>query len=414
MDGEIGRFSFETYHKANLYGEVLYNTSREFFFPLQGEEKYRTEGFNEIALMYGASEESYRKTSSLLNRIRHQDEGGTPFRTVREAVEHEGRLLHEYLENKTSAIFKENGFTPEGYPQASYPKLLTPNTSILEEEDIEELLDHSRYVTDYKSEILSNPVPYEKTQTSVNISIDDVGAKKQKEHREGKPTDPPSEKKRVYVQNTVVHVEKGGEAYILNGYGVLCVLRLLLGFLLHNELLSHRLIFFVDGNYFYRKVLELFSWHKGLSLILDWYHLKKKCKSLLSMAMKSTEIRNQIVENLTPLLWHGLVDQAVIYLESLPDSEIKNDEARLDLITYLTRNRPMIPVYAVRKRLGLRNSSNRGEKANDLLVANRQKHKGMSWSKSGSVALATVTALKQNQEYEQWFRERDLKFKLVA
>jgi len=164
VDGEIGRFNFETYHKANAYGEVLYNTSREFFFPLQGEEKYRTEGFNEIALMYGATEESYRKTSSLINRMRHQEEGGTPFRTVREAVEHEGTLLHEYLEKKTSAIFKENGFTPDGYPQASQPKLLTPNTSILEEEDIEELLDDSRYVTDYKSEILSNPVPYEKAR----------------------------------------------------------------------------------------------------------------------------------------------------------------------------------------------------------------------------------------------------------
>jgi hypothetical protein len=40
----------------------------------------------------------------------------------------------------------------------------------------------------------------------------------------------------------------------------------------------------------------------------------------------------------------------------------------------------MIPVYAVRRQLGLRNSSNRGEKANDLLVAARQKHNGMSWS----------------------------------
>lgn len=397
-----------------MYGEVLYNTSREFFFPLQGEEKYCTEGFKEISLIYGATEESYRKTSALLNRIRHQDEGGTPFRTVRETVEHEGTLLHEYLENKTSALFQENDFTSEGYPQASQPKLLTPNTFILEEEDIEELLDHSHYVKDYKTEIVSNPVAYEKPRTSVNMSIDDVGAKKQKDHRDGKLTDPSCEKKRVYVQNTVIHVEKGGESYILNGYGVLCVLRLLLGFLLHNELLSHRLIFFVDGNYLYRKVLELFSWHKGLTLVLDWYHLKKKCKSLLSMAMKGTEIRKKILENLTPLLWHGLVDQAVIYLESLPESEIKNDEARIDLITYLTRNRPMIPVYAVRKRLGLRNSSNRGEKANDLMVANRQKHKGMSWSKSGSVALASVTALKQNKEYQQWFRERELEFKLVS
>jgi hypothetical protein len=48
------------------------------------------------------------------------------------------------------------------------------------------------------------------------------------------------------------------------------------------------------------------------------------------------------------------------------------------------------------------------------MVANRQKHKGMSWSKSGSVALASVTALKQNKEHKQWFRERDIKFKLVA
>jgi hypothetical protein len=178
--------------------------------------------------------------------------------------------------------------------------------------------------------------------------------------------------------------------------------------------LSHRLIFFVDGNYFYRKVLALFSWHKGLSLILDWYHLKKKCKSLLSMAMKGAEIRNTVLDNLTPLLWHGLVDQAVIYLKGLPESEIKNDEARLNLITYLTRNRPMIPVYAVRKKLGLRNSSNRGEKANDLIVAERQKHNGMSWSQSGSVSLASVTALKKNKEYKKWFRERELEFKLAS
>ncbi len=74
----------------------------------------------------------------------------------------------------------------------------------------------------------------------------------------------------------------------------------------------------------------------------------------------------------------------------------------------------MIPVYAVRRELGLRNSSNRGEKANDLLVAERQKHKGMSWSKSGSVALASVTALKKNKIYKKWFQEREIEFKLVS
>ena len=67
----------------NFYGEVLYNPAREFFCPLQGEEKYCTEGFKEIALIYGVTEDSYRKTSNWFNRIRHQEVGGTPSRTVR-------------------------------------------------------------------------------------------------------------------------------------------------------------------------------------------------------------------------------------------------------------------------------------------------------------------------------------------
>jgi hypothetical protein len=40
--------------------------------------------------------------------------------------------------------------------------------------------------------------------------------------------------------------------------------------------------------------------------------------------------------------------------------------------------------YALRKKLGLRVSSNPVEKANDLLASNKQKHQGMSWSADGS------------------------------
>jgi hypothetical protein len=42
---------------------------------------------------------------------------------------------------------------------------------------------------------------------------------------------------------------------------------------------------------------------------------------------------------------------------------------------------------------------------NNSIVAERQKHNGMSWSKDGSVALASVTALKKNKEYKKWFQE---------
>ena len=108
----------------NFYGEVLYNSARDFFVPLQGEEKYCTEGFKEIALIYGATEESYRKTSCLLNRIRHQEVGGTPSRTIREISEREGSLIESHLEEQSIKIFRECGFTPLGEPESSTLELL--------------------------------------------------------------------------------------------------------------------------------------------------------------------------------------------------------------------------------------------------------------------------------------------------
>jgi hypothetical protein len=436
---------------------VLYHTSREFFFPLQGEEKYCTEGFKEIGLIYGATEESYRKTSALLNRIRHQAEGGTPCRTIRETTEREGVMIQDYLEQTVCTVFQAAGFTPEGQPPASMLAPLAPQTPLEAEESVDEGLPSQvlpepcpvNFSTDpvaddkdpdavetsvdgvvlpvlnelvaarglseeSRLEMLANPVPYEAPQDAVQISIDDVGAKKQKDTRVPKPHSPPAEKKRVYVQNTVIHVEQGGRFYMLNGDGTLSVLRLLLAFLLHNDLFSHTFVFFVDGNSFYSSVVKYFFWYSNISVILDWYHLRKKCRELLSMAMKGTKLRNAVLGKLMPLLWYGLVDQAIDYLSHLPEDQIKNPDEHLHLMTYLGKNRPMIPAYAVRRELGLRNSSNRGEKANDLLVAARQKHNGMSWSKSGSVALATVTALKKNREYTKWFRERELEFKLVS
>lgn len=381
--------------------------------PLQGEEKYRTEGFKEIALIYGTAEESFRKTAALVNRIRHQEEGGTPFRTMRETTEREGMLLQEHLEEKVSSIFQDKGLTIEGHPQDRIWDSASL-TSTLVEEELKELLIDPDLPEVWITDMLSNPVAYEAPQHTVAISLDEVGAKKQKASREQDTHAPPSQKKRVYVQNTVIHVEQGGCSYLLNGHGVLWVLRLLLAFLLHNQLLGQTFVFFVDGHTLYSSVLEYFSWYTNKSIILDWYHLHKKCKELLSMALNGRDIRNAVLQNLTPLLWHGLVDQAIAYLKSLSEAEIKNEDERLHLMQYLAKNRPMIPVYAVRRELGLRNSSNRGEKANDLLVAERQKHNGMSWSPSGSVALASVTALKHNREYHKWFRERKIAFTLQS
>ena len=91
----------------------------------------------------------------------------------------------------------------------------------------------------------------------------------------------------------------------------------------------------------------------------------------------------------------------------------KNQEKIDKLISYLEKNRGSIPCYAIRKRLGLCNSSAIGEKMNDLLVSKRQKNHGMSWSKKGSIALASITAIKRNKESKNWFEKKELEFKLA-
>ena len=79
-----------------------------------------------------------------------------------------------------------------------------------------------------------------------------------------------------------------------------------------------------------------------------------------------------------PILWHGLTPNAIELLETIDKDDIKNMKAIKKLIAYLKRNEQSIPCYAIRKKIGLCNSSAIGEKMNDLIVSKRQKHNGMS------------------------------------
>jgi hypothetical protein len=171
----------------------------------------------------------------------------------------------------------------------------------------------------------------------------------------------------------------------------------------------------VDGQKtLHAAILRAFSWFSNLGLLLDWYHLEDTCKRQLSLAMKGRTQRNAAVKEVTQLLWYGRVKSAILFLRKLPREDIKNSEEIHVLIGYVERNRPYIPCYEIRKRLGLRNSSNIGEKMNDLLVSHRQKHKGMSWSVNGSSALAALEALKRNDDYQQWFEYHEITLKQAA
>jgi hypothetical protein len=193
------------------------------------------------------------------------------------------------------------------------------------------------------------------------------------------------------------------------------LLNILIAFLINSDALENRFQFFTDGHTFLNNaIISSFDWHKNIGIILDWFHLSKKCKERLSSGLKGRLIRKKVLRHLMPLLWNGLTDDAIEYLESLDNKLIKDQGHILKLIEYLKRNYNYIPCYSVRNKLGLRNSSNIGEKMNDLIISERQKHNGMSWSKDGSICLAGLTALIKNNESERWFADDYLEFKLAA
>ncbi|MBF0551645.1 MAG: hypothetical protein HQK60_14060 [Deltaproteobacteria bacterium] len=108
VDGEVGRFEFMT-HRIVQEGKSVYDTSKEVFPPRHGCEWHATVGFKEIVIGYGVTERSYRKTSGMINRIRHQYDA-TPCKTINDQTKSEGMAIVNHIEHKVNQILTESGF----------------------------------------------------------------------------------------------------------------------------------------------------------------------------------------------------------------------------------------------------------------------------------------------------------------
>ena len=120
------------------------------------------------------------------------------------------------------------------------------------------------------------------------------------------------------------------------------------------------------------------------------------------MSVKGKEKRNEILQKLLRILWAGNVDEAIDFLQKTEETVVRQNNRIDELCRYIEKHREHIPPYALRAKLGLKNSSNRVEKANDIIVAQRQKHNGMSWSVTGSSGLAQISVLITNGELKSW------------
>ena len=411
VDGEIGRFSFNTHTLVNE-DKPIFNTSKDIFRTLRDREYYRTEGFNEL-LFPLVTNESYRHAEEKLNRIRREGEGGTPMRTLAGIVESESTKINKNIDEKVETILVNHKFSSDGHPIKPNAKYGESNEQMfIDKTDVKKAQE--RYNNNVTNELKIEDVHCEKNYAdkteSTNIPVDDVGVKKQVEHRLIN-----EQKELKYVRNTIVHVENNDKQYYLNSGSTVSAMPVLLAFLLNNRLINTFIEFFVDGERSLQQtIIDHFSFHQSFNMILDWYHLKKKCELELSLALKNKDFRNNALSEITKYLWVGDVSGAIKIITNIDPVNIKSQANADRLVTYFERNLEYIPCYALRKELGLRNSSNRGEKANDLVVAERQKHNGMSWSKDGSVGLATISALALNDELHNWFSSGNVDFQLVS
>lgn len=321
----------------------------------------------------------------------------------------------QHLEQRADELLPEAHFDPQGRP-----------TFRLEPEATEECLLPASVVADAISqcmaenargdilveELAGNPVPYENPVQTVATSVDDVGVKKQKPSRKPGAGRAPGRKK---AWNTVAHVQHAGAPYTLIAPCVVAVLRLVCALLVASGLQDANLLFFTDGQRSLKDtIFEFWSVRGRFRLILDWYHLQRKCRELGSSGLKGSIAAKKVhIQELRRLLWYGLVDRAKAYIDELPPDAVRKPEVLEDLKGYLERNRPHIPCYALRSKLGLRCSSNRVEKENDVVVSHRQKKNGMAWSEDGSHALGILTAVRRNGEVNNWLRDGRLAFSLL-
>lgn len=168
------------------------------------------------------------------------------------------------------------------------------------------------------------------------------------------------------------------------------------------------LIVLGDGASWIRTFFEEYlSAYSDKQLILDWYHLAKKCRKMLSMIGHNRQHRRDLLQQLTRLLWQGETTESIAFLEALRKTARRPDKLE-ELIGYLHKHRSYIPNYRQRRAECRFNSSNAAERACNLLVAHRQKQKSMHWIEKGADALCALQTLWHNLAWDLYWHQRQI------
>lgn len=312
-------------------------------------------------------------------------------------------------------------------------------------DEVEEVLNgYLKWCNDQNSEshcrILHDWTVEQDPQCAVYIYLDGDCVFKQTPQRVAGGCDTLRTKKEQLNHYNAVIVAEGYEPYYITyPECVDMICKMILATLLQNHLLNRNLIFFMDGEKALYQTVEKYFEMWSPVIYLDWYHLTLKVYGCLSNGLKSrrvddprtpgevfkrgpkkgmpkerkkTSISILYARMLCSILWVGNVEEAKAYIKNINPEDIQNPAAVEELLGYLENKGRYITCYALRKRAGLRNSSNIVESANRRMVSCRQKHRGMLWSPAGSIALAALTTLFMNGEENLWFFHHEVSFSM--
>ena len=410
----MGFLSVITCRVVNGTSTVL-NSNGDIFPKTSVNEMLRSIQYTDLCQEM-VSDCTMRSAAVKIQRVLHY---GCSHRTLDDWTEREGGAIADRIQKQAKEILEEHRFDPEtGSPidEATLAgALIKPTIAVIPPEEVAEAINkyNENRADDEKISDRWAEHTYISGQNGSNLSLDEICVTEQKST--GRKRGSPRKEHKKRVENTVVHIQQGLGIYILTGLDMLTVVITTLAFLLKNGLLENRMLtIFADGAANIRHSIQaVFGW-RMFEVVLDWHHLNGKCKQRLSQITKGSKLQNEALGTLLKYLWIGELDTAIAFLRSIPEANIKSggDEKREKLIAYFERNRDNIPCYALRKELGLRISSNRVEKSNDLVVASRQKNKGMSWSRDGSTALANIKAMRLNGEAGAWNYTKQFAFSL--
>ncbi|MBF0244819.1 MAG: hypothetical protein HQL31_06055 [Planctomycetes bacterium] len=395
VEGECGHWAFCTHQIVDSStGRKVFDT-RSILPTQSGRRRCRTQGAKELILFFGISRLSARDSAKAFARICHQ-EVRIAETTIRDLAEKDGLAIQADLERQATEILNQ--------PR----KAMDSRPDDLDAVTIEEAFVKAEVPDELIKEAKTNLIPFTPPAETVFSAPDAVFCKKQKERRTPplalEPATSEPENGRKTVSACCATLSYQGQRISLVAATYDALLRLVLASLILNQLTGKYLCLLSDGE---RRLRDIFlpglaPYGCSIHHVLDWHHLDQRASQLLSLALRGKKIRNQHRTKLLRLLWFVCVESAIQYIGAIPIADIKYQKPLPELVEYLRKRKDQIPVYAVRRQLGLANSSNAVEKANDRLVSARQKGFGMSWSQEGSLALASIRMVSYNKQEKLW------------